>query len=77
MPAKRKRGDGNRDGDGAGDDNLEPTVKNATQRVGFFDPGIPEQLYTLWRGQIQRAMQNRDCYGAAEAGTKQGSEFCE
>ena len=79
MPPKHKRGDGNGDGDGDGDgdDDLEPTVKNAAQRVGFFDPGIPAQWYTLWRGQIHRAIQNWDCYGAGEAGTNKWSEFCE
>ena len=56
MPPKRKQGDGDVDADG--DDDLEPTVKNAVQRVRFFDPGIPAQLYTLWRGQIHRAIQN-------------------
>ena len=79
MPPKRKRGDvdGDGDGDGDDDDNLEPTVKNAAQRVGFFDPGIPAQLYTLWQGQIHRAIQNWDCYGAGEAGTNKCSEFCD
>ena len=77
MPPKRKRGDGNRDGNGDVDDDPEPSMKNAAQRVGFFDAGIPVQLYPLWRGQIHRAIQNWDCYGAGEAGTNKWSEFCE
>ena len=54
MPAKRKSGDSDRDGNG--DHSLEPTVKNAVQRVGYFDTGIPAKLYTLWQGHIYRAI---------------------
>ena len=77
MPPKHKRGDGDGDGDSEGDDDLEPTVKNAAQRVGFFDPGIPAQLYTLWWGQIHRAIQNWHCYGAGEGGRNKWSKLCE
>ncbi|KAF8415751.1 hypothetical protein BGX38DRAFT_1281171 [Terfezia claveryi] len=55
--------------DSADVEDPEPTIKQAAERVGFFDPGIPPQLYTLWRGQIHRGVQNWDCFGSGEAGS--------
>ena len=53
------------------------TVKVAAEKVAFFDNGIPPQLYSLWRTQVHRGIQNWDCFGAAEAGTKKLTDFCE
>jgi len=49
----------------------EGTVKEAATKVGFFDDGVPSQLYTLWRGQVHRDIQNWNCFGSAEAGISQ------
>ncbi|RPB23538.1 hypothetical protein L211DRAFT_849802 [Terfezia boudieri ATCC MYA-4762] len=43
MPP-RQQGSNAQDGD-------EPTIRNVAENVGFFDNGIPPQLYTLWRSQ--------------------------
>ena len=53
------------------------TVKGAAEKVGFFDNGIHPQLYSLWRTQVHRGIQNWDCFVAAEAGTKEWTDFCE
>ena len=55
----------------------EPTVRQAAERIGFFDPGIPKRLYTFWRAQVHRGIQNWTCFGAGEAGTTKWAEFCE
>ena len=52
------------------------TVKGAAEKVGFCDNGIPPQLYSLWRTQVHRGIQNWDCFGAAVAGTKKWTDFC-
>jgi len=46
----------------------EGMVKEAATKVGFFNDGVPSQLYTLWRGQVYRGIQNWNCFGSAEAG---------
>ena len=51
------------------------TVKAGAVKVGFFDNGIPPQLYSLWRTQVHRGIQNWDCFGAAEAGTNKWTDF--
>ena len=53
------------------------TVKGAAEKVGFFDNGIPPQLYSLWRTQVHRGIRNWDCVGAAEAGTKKWTDCWE
>jgi len=45
-----------------------PTVRKAAENVGFFDAGIPPQLYTLWRSQVHWGIQNWNSDGAWEAG---------
>ncbi|RPB22175.1 hypothetical protein L211DRAFT_850932 [Terfezia boudieri ATCC MYA-4762] len=62
---------------GNADNTDEPMVRNAAKSVGFFDDGIPPQLYTLWRKQVHRGVQNWTCYGAREAGIIRWGEFCE
>ena len=53
------------------------TVKGAAEKVRFIDHEIPPQLYALWRTQVHRGIQHWDCFGAAEAGTKKSTDFCE
>jgi len=53
------------------------TVKEVATKVRFFDNGVPSQLYTLWRGQVHRGIQNWNCFGSAEAGTNWWNDFCE
>jgi len=55
----------------------EGTVKEAAMKVGFFDDGVPSQLYTLWWGQVYRGIQNWNYFGSAEAGTSWWNDFCE
>jgi len=69
MPP-RQQGAGDHSGD-------EPTVRNALEIVGFFDAGIPPQLYTLWRSQVQRGIQNWNSYEAGEVGINRWGKFCE
>ena len=52
-------------------------VKGAAEKVGFFDNGIPPQLYSLWRTQVHRGIQSWDCLEGAEAGTKTWTDFSE
>ncbi|RPB19146.1 hypothetical protein L211DRAFT_853487 [Terfezia boudieri ATCC MYA-4762] len=59
------------------DNTDEPTVRNAVESVGFFDDSIPPQLYTLWREQVHRGVQNWACYGAGEVSLIRWGEFCE
>jgi len=68
MLAKRRRG--NAPADMESDDGAEPTVKQAAEKAGFYDPGIPPQLYTLWRGQVHQGVQNWGCFGAGESGSE-------
>ncbi|RPB26621.1 hypothetical protein L211DRAFT_847247 [Terfezia boudieri ATCC MYA-4762] len=55
----------------------ERTVRKAAERVGFFDKGIPGQLYTQWRKQVHRRIQNFNCHGPEEAGSNKWESFCE
>ncbi|RPB26622.1 hypothetical protein L211DRAFT_847248 [Terfezia boudieri ATCC MYA-4762] len=69
MPPRQQGGNA-QDGD-------EPTIRNTAENIGFFDDGIPPQLYTLWRSQVHRGVQNWGCYGAGEAGIIRWGDFCE
>jgi len=69
MPV-RQQGADNHGGD-------EPTVRNTVEKMGFFDPSIPLQLYTLWRSQVHWGIQNWNSYGAGEAGINRWGEFWE
>ena len=73
MPPKRKRAVPVHNGS----DVEEPTVRQAATNVGFYDPNIDSKLYTFWRAQVHRGIQNWNCFGAGEAGTSRWSEFCE
>jgi hypothetical protein len=53
------------------------TMKKAAEQVGFSDAGTPTKLYTLWRKQVHRGVQNWDCFGPEEAGTSRWDAFCE
>ncbi|RPB22174.1 hypothetical protein L211DRAFT_850931 [Terfezia boudieri ATCC MYA-4762] len=53
----------------------ETTVRKAAERVGFFGEGIPSQLYTQWRKQVHRGIQNFNCYGPEEAGSNKWESF--
>ncbi|RPB19145.1 hypothetical protein L211DRAFT_853486 [Terfezia boudieri ATCC MYA-4762] len=55
----------------------ETTVRKAAEWVGFFDEGIPSQLYTQWRKQVHREIQNFNYYGPEEAGSNKWEFFCE
>ena len=52
-----------------GSDVEEPTVRHAATNVGFYDPNIDSKLYTFWRAQVHRGIQNWNCFDAVEAGT--------
>jgi len=54
----------------------EGMVKEAATKVGFFDDRVLSQLYTLWRGQVHRGIQNWNCFDSAEAGTNRWNDFC-
>ena len=63
--ASRASTDSDSDRAAAGGD---PTTRQAAQSVGFFDAGIPARLYTLWRKQVHRAIENFRCFGPKETG---------
>ncbi|RPB19632.1 hypothetical protein L211DRAFT_853014 [Terfezia boudieri ATCC MYA-4762] len=66
------------DGDGMRlDGDADSTIKQAADKVGFNDDGIPGKLYTFWWKHIHRGVQNWDCYGPEEAGTSRWDAFCE
>ena len=52
-------------------------MKGAAERVGFSDTGVPAKLYTLWRKQVHRSIQNWDWYCLEEARTSKCDAFCE
>ena len=73
MPPKRKRAVPVNNGS----DVEEPAVMQAATNVGFYDLNIDSKLYTFWRAQVHRGIQNWNCFGAGEAGTSRWSKFCE
>ena len=73
MPPKRKRAVS----ENHGSDVEEPMVRQAATNVGFYDSNIYSKLYTFWRAQVHRGIQNWNCFSTGEAGTSRWSEFCE
>ena len=51
MPPKRKRAVPVNNGS----DVKEPTVRQASTNVSFYDPNIDSKLYTFWRAQVPPA----------------------
>ena len=73
MPPKRKRAVPVNNGS----DVEERTGRQVVTKVGFYDLNIDSTLYTFWRAQVHRGIQNWNCFGAGEARTSRWREFCE
>jgi len=58
-------------------DKEENKVKTAAKGLGFHADGVTGQLYTMWRKQIYRRIQNFNWYRPEESGTNRWENFCQ
>ncbi|KAF8425999.1 hypothetical protein EV426DRAFT_594682 [Tirmania nivea] len=52
------------------------TIRQFADRAGFYNEGIPETLYSLWRRDVSQLIKETGVYGPQKSGTDTWSTFC-